>query len=478
MKGGAPSPRRAVPTAALALASLSACAVGPDYHTPAFPAPHAYAETPSAEAAVTPADAGGLHDWWLQFHDATLTGLIERGLRDSPTLAIATSRIRAARLKGIEAGAAGLPSVTADGSALALRTGGGELPAHLNLYSAGFDATWEVDLFGATRRAVEAAGANIEAGVWDRRDGEVSLSAEIAKDYFTLRALQTRIRVGVEELGRQKELFALIGARRQAGFVTELDVNQQSTLVQTAAAQIPQLDAQARARLHALYILLGEAPEGLTLELAPLPGYPASPPPPLPPPGLPSDLLKQRPDIRAAERRLAAGNAEIGVKTAALYPKFDLVGLATFAGSSLDEFFSRQNLVMAALGLATEPVFDAGRNRASLGEAKEEYTQAEFAYRIAILGALRDVEDSLARHQAEQTRHASIFAALQAAQSTLAIAEAQYRTGFVTFVNVLQAEVAVLGARDQLVQSDASLTTDLVAVYKALGGGWSTGAAK
>ena len=435
MKGGAPSPRRAVPTAALALASLSACAVGPDYHTPAFPAPHAYAETPSAEAAVTPADAGGLHDWWLQFHDATLTGLIERGLRDSPTLAIATSRIRAARLKGIEAGAAGLPSVTADGSALALRTGGGELPAHLNLYSAGFDATWEVDLFGATRRAVEAAGANIEAGVWDRRDGEVSLSAEIAKDYFTLRALQTRIRVGVEELGRQKELFALIGARRQAGFVTELDVNQQSTLVQTAAAQIPQLDAQA------------------------------------------SDLLKQRPDIRAAERRLAAGNAEIGVKTAALYPKFDLVGLATFAGSSLDEFFSRQNLVMAALGLATEPVFDAGRNRASLGEAKEEYTQAEFAYRIAILGALRDVEDSLARHQAEQTRHASIFAALQAAQSTLAIAEAQYRTGFVTFVNVLQAEVAVLGARDQLVQSDASLTTDLVAVYKALGGGWSTGAA-
>jgi outer membrane protein TolC len=133
---------------------------------------------------------------------------------------------------------------------------------------------------------------------------------------------------------------------------------------------------------------------------------------------------------------------------------------------------------MAALGLATEPVFDAGRNRASLGEAKEEYTQAEFAYRIAILGALRDVEDSLARHQAEQTRHASIFAALQAAQSTLAIAEAQYRTGFVTFVNVLQAEVAVLGARDQLVQSDASLTTDLVAVYKALGGGWSTGAAK
>ena len=193
---------------------------------------------------------------------------------------------------------------------------------------------------------------------------------------------------------------------------------------------------------------------------------------------MPSDLLKQRPDIRAAERRLAAGNAEIGVKTAALYPKFDLVGLATFAGSSLDEFFSRQNLVMAALGLATEPVFDDGRNRASLGEAKEEYTQAEFAYRIAILGALRDVEDSLARHQAEQTRHASIFAALQAAQSTLAIAEAQYRTGFVTFVNVLQAEVAVLGARDQLVQSDASLTTDLVAVYKALGGGWSTGAAK
>jgi NodT family efflux transporter outer membrane factor (OMF) lipoprotein len=469
--------------ACLALALLGACAVGPDYHPPAFPAPAAYVEIAPATAATTGTDTTGtgtgttaaeadLSAWWLQFHDATLTALIERGLRDSPTLAIAASRIRAARQKALEAAAAGMPSVTATGSALALRTGGGTLPAHLNLYSAGFDATWEADLFGASRRAVEAADATTGASIWDRRDGQVSLGAEIASDYFLLRALQARIRVGNEELGRQKQLLALVEARRHAGFVTELVVNQQSTLVLTAAAQIPQLDAEARGELHALGTLLGELPDALAAELAPLPQFPASPPPLLPP-GLPSELLQRRPDIRAAERRLAAGSAEVGVRTAALYPSFDLVGVATFAGSALNGLFSRQDLVKAALGLVTEPVFDGGRRRAVLGEAREGYTQAELGYRVAVLGALRDVEDSLARHRAEQARHELLLQALQSAESTLAIAEGQYRTGFVTFVNVVQAEYVVLGARDQLVQSDASQATDLVAIYKALGGGWS-----
>jgi NodT family efflux transporter outer membrane factor (OMF) lipoprotein len=268
-------------------------------------------------------------------------------------------------------------------------------------------------------------------------------------------------------------VFKLIGARRKTGFVTNLDVNQQSTVVATAAAQIPQLDAQARGQIHALGVLVGETPEALAAQLG-VPGA-IPPPPPALPTGLPSELLRRRPDVREAERRLAASNAQIGEQIANLYPKLELIGLASFASSSIGNLFSADNLASAAVAMATQPIFDAGRRHASVRVAREETIQAALAYRGAVLAALRDVEDGLARYKAEETRRVAFVQSVTAAQGSLKIAEDQYRAGFVTFVNVYQAQIALFNAQDQLTQSDGQIVTDLVAIYKALGGGWTEG---
>jgi len=463
---------------ALMAAWLSACTMGPNYRRPSVTAPPGFSEAQSTARTVVSTGQPDLSAWWTSFHDPELDDLVRRALKDNLDLQAAASRVREARAQERVAGAAELPSLSASGNALTYNSdrksggvGGLPIPSHTNLYSVGFDATWEIDLFGGTRRAIEAAKANTAAAEWSRRDGQVSLLAELANDYFTLRAVQVRIAVGQAELKRQQDLFALTQARRKTGFVTDLDVEQQATEVATAAAQIPQLQAQARAEIHAIAILLAEAPEtverGLAANAAPL-----APPPPSLPVGLPSDLLRRRPDIREAERRVAAANAEIGVQTAERYPKINLIGFGSFAGTAIDSLFAQQNLASVALGMVTQPVFDGGRSHGQISVAREEKLQADLAYRKAVLGAFRDVEDGLARYRSEDERRANLARSVTSAQNSLNIAEAQYRTGFVTYINVLQAETTLLNARDQLTQSDAQVLSDLIAIYKALGGGW------
>ncbi|MGH7023580.1 MAG: efflux transporter outer membrane subunit [Caulobacteraceae bacterium] len=486
------TPARAI--ALMATAALAACTVGPNYRRPEVPTPPAFTENGGAARTSLPPTEADLSRWWLQFRDPVLQRLIQRALASNLDLGVAASRVRQARFQEKIAGAAEWPTVNATGTAVTFNSnrssssapasggsggaagappsGGFQLPGHLNLYSAGFDATWEVDLFGGVRRSVEEAKANSEAAVWARRDGEVTLTAEVANDYFTLREVQTRIAVGQQELARQKDIGALVAARRKAGFVTNLDVNQQTGVTVTAAAQLRQLEGQERTQIHALAVLLGEPPETLEPELE-RSGVVPGPPPSLPV-GLPSDLLRRRPDIREAERKLAAANAEIGVQTANLYPKLDLIGLASFASMSLGNLFAYQNLSSAALGMATEPIFNAGKTRAQIRVAREEAAQADLAYRSAVLGALRDVEDALARFRSEEARRAQLAKAVAAATNSLTIARDQYKVGLVTFLNVYTAENAQLNARDQLVQSDAQSAADLISLYKALGGGWST----
>jgi NodT family efflux transporter outer membrane factor (OMF) lipoprotein len=474
--------------------AFAACTVGPNYTTPQIASPPSYAEAASTKRTVIAPRPADLSAWWTALNDPVLNDLVRRALADNPDLQTAASRVREARQQVRIAAASELPTVNASGNTVTLNSdrkssstsastastgsgaaGGGlagiPIPSHANLYSVGFDATWELDLFGGTRRAVEEAKDNVQAVEWARRDGQVSLLAEIANDYLTLRALQVRIAIGQAELKRQQDLFGLIHARRQAGFVTNLDVNQQSVQVATAAAQIPQLDAAARAQVHALGVLVGQPPDALagTLQTA---AALLPPPPPSLPVGLPSDLLLRRPDIREAERRLAAANAEIGVQEANLYPKVNLLGLGSFAGTSVDNLFSHQNLQSIGVGMVTLPIFNGGRTRASIAAAKEEKTQALLAYRKAVLSAFRDVEDALARYKAEDARRTALAQSVDAAQNSLAIAQDQYRTGLVTFVNVLQAENALLSSRDQLTQSDAQSLSDLVSLYKALGGGY------
>jgi len=468
--------------AVVCLAGLSACTVGPNYRQPDVPMPPAFSEL--SNPAGPPTSDADLARWWLQFRDPVLQSLIERALANNLGLEAAASRIRQSRFDEKVARAGQWPTVNAIGAPLTLNSdgssGGGtsgapaqgfEIPGHLNLYAAGFDATWEIDLFGGVRRQIEAAKANSDAAVWARRDSQVTLTAEVAADYLTLREVQTRIDIAEAELHRQKDIGALVASRREAGFVTNLDVNQQTGATAAAAAQLRQLEAEERTQIHAIAVLLGEPPETLEPTLAR--GAAQAPPPPELPAGLPSQLLQRRPDIREAERKLAAANAEIGVQTAGLYPKLDLIGLAAFASPTISNLFSSQAFSSAGVGMVTAPLFTAGKTLAQINEAKEQATQAEIAYRSAILGALRDAEDALARYRSEEARRVQLAQAVSAADNSLTIAKQQYSVGLVTFLNVYTAETTLLNARDQLAQSDAAAAQDLVSLYKALGGGWA-----
>jgi len=485
-------------TRLVAVASMTvlaaACTVGPNYKKPDLPTPPAYAEAQSTPRTQINAADADLSVWWTQFHDPVLEQLITEALADNLDVQTALSRVRESRQVERQTAAAEYPSLSTTANAVTFRSNrssaqapsgssargpasassagssGFAAPGHLNFYSAGFDATWEVDLFGGTRRAIQQARANTQAQEWALRDVEVTLTAEVANDYLTLREAQARIAVGEAELARQRSLFTLIQARRQTGFVTNLDVNQQATSVATAAAQLPQLYAQARSQIHAIGVLLGKPPETLSQELSNPGALP--PPPPTLPIGLPSELLERRPDVQEAERRLAAATAGIGVQTANLYPKLTLYPFAGFASSDIDNLFDVHSLAVAALGQITQPIFDAGKRIAAVRAAREEREQALMAYKSAVLGSLRDVEDALTRYENEETRRTHLILAVNAAKGSLTIAQDQYRTGFVPFINVLQSENALLNAEDQLTQSDATVATDMVSIYKALGGGW------
>jgi multidrug efflux system outer membrane protein len=477
---------------------LAGCEVGPDYVKPDLATPASYQELPSAKVqtpfSVPVASEVDLSAWWTQFGDAEMQSLIARALKSNLDLLTAASRVREARQQEVIAGAAGLPQATVSGlganiyseTPLSEKLGGGSDGASsggsttgaatpkpskdMQLYSLGFDASWELDIFGGVRRGVEAADASTEASVWQMRDGEVSLTAEVATDYLTLRAAQMRIAILQAEAAAQQGVVQLTVARARTGFVTQLDVNQQTALVEATRAQIPGLQAQARAMEHAIAVLLAEQPEAMTAELDAPAALPALPP--QLPVGLPSDLLRRRPDVRAAERQLASASAQIGVQVANLYPKFNLLALAGFSGNQFTSLLSGKNFATIAAGQISWPIFDAGKTHANIRAAKEEDKQAYYAYQKAVLGAVRDVEDALARYAGEQQRFVEVQRSLKSATSSLALAHSQYRAGTVTYVNVYNAEASEQSARDQLAQSQQALATDLISLYKALGGGW------
>ncbi|THD70485.1 MAG: efflux transporter outer membrane subunit [Phenylobacterium sp.] len=338
----------------VALMGLGGCMVGPNYRQPKLETPQAFGEAARAPGASS--DAADLSHWWRQLGDPVLDSLIDRALAQNLDVKTAASRLREARQQIVVARSALFPDASASGvaarrdaqSALggappaagtgtttgapaSAAAGGFSLPKHLEVYSLGADATWEIDIFGGTRRGIESAEAQAEAAHWQVRDAQVALSAEVAKAYMTLRLAQARRAQADADVARISDLMGLVAARSKAGVVTELDVNQQRQTLQARRAEIPQLDQQARSAIHALSVLLAQAPTALDAELSPPKGLP--PQPTVLPVGLPSELLQRRPDVRAAERSLASASAQIGVATADLYPKLDLLGLASFAAT-------------------------------------------------------------------------------------------------------------------------------------------------
>ena len=474
-------------TGLVVLACLAGCAVGPNYHEPEVKVPDSFAEAGNAPAAAPTVSGDGaeaaLIAWWQQFGDAELQSLIQRTFESNLDLQSAASRIREARDQQIVAGAAGMPQVSATGAAVNLHSNsnplgalGGGAPqgasaADLKLYSAGFDATWELDVFGAVRRGVQAAHASEEASIWQLRDVRVSLSAEVAVDYLMLCATRERITIVRDTIDRERQTLELTDARRRAGFVSGLDVNQQRAQLAATSAQLPGLEAEERATVRSLTVLLAqnpeEVPEDLLQTAAQFPAIPQTLPN-----AVPSDLLRRRPDVRAAERRLASATAGVGVAVADLYPRFDLIAATTFASDSLNGLVASRNFTRAGIGLIRWPVFQAGKGRANVRAKEEEREQSYLAYRKAVLAALQDAEGALSRFLAEQQALKSRQEAQEAADSSLSIARAQYQNGVVPFIDVLTANSTLLEARGELVQSRMALGQAAVSVYKALGGGW------
>jgi NodT family efflux transporter outer membrane factor (OMF) lipoprotein len=489
--------RRSAPLLLALLAS--GCTVGPNYKAPEPPAPAAFAEPQPTDGGVD------LAAWWQAYDDPELTHLIEIGLAQAPDLQTAQSRVREARYEVVAARSQGLPSVNGTGNAEYLKfqqigsksdvdkliqqispsqtdpTGGtgaatqqqGSIPRDFHTFSAGFDASWELDLFGGVRRSVEAAKAQQEAAQWNARDARVTLAAEIASDYLQMRGYQEQARIAAAEADRQARALSILRHTAQVGLVPQGNAIRQQTQLAQAQAQIGPLKAQAGVQIHAIGVLIGEAPEALIAELntdVPLPKVP-----PQVPPGLPIDLIRRRPDVRAAERQLAGATAQIGVAVANLYPKISLTAMPQLATAWLGGFFLGKTFQLTAQGQASFPIFDFGGRRAAISEREEQREQAYIQWRQTVLGALRDVEDALVRIAGERDSNDDLRGGVTAAQRSLATVQAQYQVGLQDYTPVLDGQQQLLQAQNNLAQSDVRLRTDLASLYKALGGGWSEG---
>lgn len=464
--------------ALLALGFAAGCkVVGPDYQPPQRELPASWREEPGAGLASGPAQLGG---WWKQLGDPALEALVERATRGGLDLREALARVREARARRGIASSDQLPSLDAraaferraesDNTPL-----GGFVPDADN-YSLGFDAAWELDLWGRVRRSVEAADAELGAQLEDVRDVYVTVAAEVARNYVELRAFQRRLALAERNVALQQETLVLVQGRFDAGLVNERDLAQARANLESTRARVPALEGGLRAAENRLAVLLGEPPGNpgtLPVELAAL----AEPRPiPVPPSsvaiGLPADLLRRRADVRRAERALAAESARIGVAEGELYPRLTLTGTLGLAAEHSDDLFSSGSDMHAFGPSLRWNLFDGGRRRAGVAAQEARAEQAELRWQRAVLLALEESENALSAFVREQTRRGSLVEA--AAQSRLAVelAQAQYREGLSDFQAVLDSERSVAELEDQVAQSDAAVTTNLVALYKALGGGW------
>ena len=468
-----------------ALLLLAGCTVGPDYRKPPIILPPKFAEA-NEPIAATYAD---LASWWTSFGDRELDKLVGRAISQNFDIETAGSRIREARAREIVAGAAALPQVDAQASASRQRISENAIPvppgaggangssggafglpgSEFNTVRAGFDASWEIDLFGRNRRSIEAAAARTGTAVWNRRDVQVSVAAEVAKAYLSLRTAQQKIASANDEVDRQQRSLRLVGARVRGGLVTGQDLVQQQSELAAAQSAIPPLKAQAEQEIHALGVLTGEAPEALIAELSPIAGLPSAPPVPA---GLPSDLLRRRPDIRTAEQNLHAATADIGVATADLYPRFSLSAVPALVSTTLAKLLEWGSRSYTASASIDWPIFNGGRTRANIAVANAQQEQALISYRKTILIALQDVEDALSNIDNDRRQIDRLDAARRSAARAEEIARTRYRGGLVTYSDVLQTQASRISLESQLIQSRGTLGRDTIALFKALGGGW------
>lgn len=452
------------------LVLLAGCSVGPDYTPPEVSVPLSWELAPkNPDQPIV-----NFQEWWSAFNDPILSGLIQRSTAGNLSLQEAASRVEQARGQYRTAVGELFPEVQAIGEMSQQELGDNGLSQgfadKFTDYQAGLGLSWEIDVLGRVRRSVEFAGATVEASIEDRRDVLVSLIASVSQSYISVRTLQNRIQVAQENLSAQQETLELTTARRDSGLASDLDVAQAESAVAATRTTIPTLEFSLAQSMHQLAILLGEPPTALYSELQKVEPIPVAPK------GIalvvPSELLRQRPDIRRAERALAAQTALIGVAEAELYPIFSLSGSFVFDSLNSNTVFDS-----SSFGYAVGPQFrwrilNFGRVRGQI-QAQEAVTeQAISRYRQSILTALGDVETSLSGFTHSRERVAALREAVRASQRSLDLSTELYKAGLIEFQNVLDAQRSLLEFQDSYTETEGNVATSFVALYRSFGGGW------
>lgn len=463
------------PAAALGALLLGACAVGPDYHEPP-PVDTGSGWTQPVEAGSTAVD---LSAWWTSLGDPALNRLVTRALSDNLDLRQARWRIAEARaLRDYTAGGYA-PVLDADASVTRRRQSiNGPLPIgaipgldrNQTIYEAGFDAAWEIDLFGSTRRAVEGAEARLQAEQANASAVRISIAAEVARSYLTFRGAQRELAARQASVATLQQTVALVQKRYELGDAAQADVDTAQARLAAASAGLPDIHARLRAAALGLGVLLGSPPEhelslldtaAPQLVLVPLPV------------GERADVLRRRPDVRAAERRLAASSADIGVATAELFPKLSIGAGGGFQSLDAGDLFESSSQTFSIMPLISWRVFDGGRVRAQIRASEARHKQAALAYEQAVLAALGDAERALSDYHLSLEATERRRAAVAAARRSYAHAQARFEIGDIALTDLLAEERVLRDAEDAYARAHASAAIDLVALFKALGGGWN-----
>jgi NodT family efflux transporter outer membrane factor (OMF) lipoprotein len=452
----------------MAIAAGAGCSVRRPYEPPVPNAPAAW----SAPVTQPAADVESLSRWWDAFGDDQLTALVRRAATGNLDVRTALSRVREARATMRSTRTQLLPSADATGSARGTGTGSeAGIGGVTQSYSLAVDASWEIDVFGGIRSTVDAARATADAREADLQDVLISLTADVALNYIDIRSLRRRIALARSNVDLQQQTFEITQFRAQAGLATDLDVQQAISNVESTRAQIASLESQVGQSIHAIAILLGLPPAELNAEFdapAPIPEAPIEATL-----GVPADALRRRPDVRGAERQFAAQAAQVNVARADLYPSFRLAGSIGLESLSLAKLLVPGAGFWSASPSASTRLFDRRQLRENLVVQNERQEQAARSYETVVLRALQEVEDSLVALAQEQVRRGHLVAAANAAQQAADLSLQLYTAGLRDFRDVLDAQRSLLTLQDSLASSGAAVSSDLVRLFRALGGGWS-----
>lgn len=454
------------PWASAALLSACASLAPTATERPATPLPAAWSTGPAAGTAPV------LAQWWQRFNDPTLTALVTQALQANTSVQTAQAALRQARAQRDVQQAGMGPSLGASGSAQRSQSGNASAG---NRFQAGFDASWEPDVFGGNRSALNASEADARASETSLADVQVSLAAEVALGYIELRGLQSRLGIARSNLAAQTETLQITRWRGQAGLVSSLDVEQATASSEQTAAQIPALQTSLAQVLSSLAVLTGQAPGTLPDALkdalhapAPIPQGPADLAL-----AFPAETLRQRPDVRTAEHRISAALARVAAADAARYPSFRLSGSLGLSALTLGTLTDGASVLRSLLASVSAPLFDGGAARAQLRSQEAALEQARLAYQGTVISAVKDVEDALVALQGDRERLARLQAASSAAANAELLARQRYQSGLIDFRTVLDTQRTLLSAQDSVASTQATLSADLVRLYKALGGGWT-----